>query len=40
MPSQALIWIIVAAVVVIAAVVCLVVWNSKKSRAEKSQSKE
>lgn len=40
MPSQALIWIIVAAVVVIAAVVCLVVWNSKKSRAQKSQSEE
>lgn len=40
MPSQALIWIIVAAVVVIAAVVCLIVWNSKKSRAEKSQSEE
>ena len=40
MPSQALIWIIVAAVVVIAAVVCLIVWNSKKSRTQKSQSKE
>ena len=40
MPSQALIWIIVAAVVVIAAVVCLIVWNSKKSRTQKSQSEE
>lgn len=40
MPSQALIWIIVAAVVVIAAIVCLIVWNSKKSRAQKSQSEE
>lgn len=40
MPSQALIWIIVAAVVVIAAVVCLIVWNSRKSRTQKSQSEE
>ena len=40
MPSQALIWIIVAAVVVIAAIVCLIVWNSKKSRTQKSQSEE
>ncbi len=40
MPSQALIWIIVAAVVVIAAIVCLIVWNSRKSRTQKSQSEE
>lgn len=40
MPSQALIWIIVAAVVVIAAIVCLIVWDSKKSRTQKSQSEE
>ena len=40
MPSQALIWIIVAAVVVIAAIVCLIVWNSRKLRTQKSQSEE
>lgn len=40
MSSQALIWIIVAAVVVVAAIVCLIVWNSKKSQSKKSQSEE